>query len=64
MAKCYYLRILTEVGYIFWFINYDRALRPLRDNFCCHVVSLAKKLIKRLLYRKIKLTMFLKKINI
>ena len=42
LTQCYYLRIFTEAGYIFLFINYDRALRPLRDNFWCHVVGLAK----------------------
>ena len=40
LTQCYYLRIFTEAGYIFLFINYDRALRPLRDNFLCHAVGL------------------------
>ena len=33
LTQCYCLGILTEVGYIFLFINYHRALRPHRDNF-------------------------------
>ena len=51
----------TEIGYILLFINYDKALRLLRDNFICHIVSLGKKLINRLLNRNIILTIFLKK---
>ena len=53
----------TEIGYILLFINInnDKALRLLRDNFRCHIVSLGKKLINRLLNRNIILTIFLKK---
>ena len=32
LTQCYCLGILTEAGYIFLFVNYDRALRPQRDN--------------------------------
>ena len=42
LTQCYCLGILTEVDYIALFINYDRVLRPQRDNFWCHAVSLAR----------------------